>query len=637
MTSFFGLSSSKAGLHGSNSKNSHNHFIESSHSYIQPEDDDILARQEIDHQRTKWKAFMKSRGNIWSEKWLWQNWKMHAELASDFVLKRKLQKLFDSKVKTRKKLKKLIRNGVPPEYRGLVWWACSGAEDKKNSSHSDRQYLVMVQRSKELEHSQISHDIDKDLKRTFPDIMKSNTKYDIHDSLRRVLLAFAVRNNSIGYCQSMNYICGLLLFHMDEEHSFWVLSALIEDILPLNYYNATLIGARIDQQVFQSCIAWKLPRLHAVFKATDTLLEPILCPWFLCLYINVLPLYSVCRVWDCLFWEGNTVLFRIGLTMLTSKAKYILHAKDFLSIYGILKSQNSAHGSTSFSSFQLESPSHSDDTRDRTNTTTSAVTTTTTSDSSTPATLGATVSDTGHLINSAFGFKWIKFVPIEQIENLRRKFAEIMDTELQVATANSLMADTTVTPTATKKKAYRMFFHGNSRMNDKKGKLVSHSNSNDSLDSTAMQSSSLDSPSTAAATSDLAGELQESEGGSGAAGGGKKRRNMSILIQSILQETDVNNLRQLALQMDEGLGSEVEKFAKEMHEQGSANTSTGTSHKNSSLGMSKDSHKHSHDDGDDDDDDEQEDDDEEEDEEEEGDHVDDAIGYHDEEDNKGIV
>ena len=86
----------------------------------------------------------------------------------------------------------------------------------------------MVQRSKELEHSQISHDIEKDLKRTFPDIMKINTKYDIHDSLRRVLLAFAVRNNNIGYCQSMNYICGLLLFHMDEEHSFWVLSALIE-------------------------------------------------------------------------------------------------------------------------------------------------------------------------------------------------------------------------------------------------------------------------------------------------------------------------------------------------------------------------------------------------------------------------
>jgi hypothetical protein len=58
MTSFFGLSTSK----GSGGKNSNQqNFLENSYSYIQPEDDDILARQEIDNQRIKWKSFMKSR------------------------------------------------------------------------------------------------------------------------------------------------------------------------------------------------------------------------------------------------------------------------------------------------------------------------------------------------------------------------------------------------------------------------------------------------------------------------------------------------------------------------------------------------------------------------------------------------
>ena len=109
----------------------------------------------------------------------------------------------------------------------MVWWACSGAEDKRAEASSDQQFAVMVQRSNELDHS-VTHDIEKDLKRTFPELMKENTKYYINDSLRKVLLAYAVRNSAIGYCQSMNYICALLLFHLEEERAFWVLAALIE-------------------------------------------------------------------------------------------------------------------------------------------------------------------------------------------------------------------------------------------------------------------------------------------------------------------------------------------------------------------------------------------------------------------------
>eukprot|EP01033_Poteriospumella_lacustris_P019667 gene19667-14280_t len=69
---------------------------------------------------------------------------------------------------------------------------------------------------------------------------------------------------------------------MDEEPAFWTLSALIEDILPPNYYSASLLGGRIDQQVFQSCLAWKLPKIYEVFRNTNTMLEPVICPWFLC-------------------------------------------------------------------------------------------------------------------------------------------------------------------------------------------------------------------------------------------------------------------------------------------------------------------------------------------------------------------
>ena len=210
------------------------------------------------------------------------------------------------------------------------------------------------------------------------------------------------------------------------------------DILPKNYYNSTLIGGRIDQQVFQSCIAGKLSKIHAVFKATDTILEPILVPWFLCLYINVLPLYTVCRVWDCLFWEGNTILFRIGLTMMNSKSKQLLQAYDFLTVYSILK--RTLPGKSH--SFQLESAHHhhsntntntnGEDAGEYPSTVTSDTTSTTTTTNITATVGGGTsvsMSDTEGLLHSAFGYKWIKFVPVQQIEALREKFGQLMDSE----------------------------------------------------------------------------------------------------------------------------------------------------------------------------------------------------------------
>mmetsp|Transcript_12339 Transcript_12339/g.18504 ORF Transcript_12339/g.18504 Transcript_12339/m.18504 type:complete len:828 (-) Transcript_12339:237-2720(-) len=179
----------------------------------------------------------------------------------------------------------------------------------------------------------------------------SHTPETFLAALRRVLLAYALHNPRVGYCQSMNYICALLLFHIrDEDRVFWILAVIVEDICA-NYYIPSLIGVRADNLAFQAILAHYFPKLFAVFKAADALLEPIIMPWFLCLYVNALPLYAVCRVWDCLFWQGREVLFRIGLQLLNSKAQKIQQECDYSAIYSLLKSENMGHGS----SFQLES------------------------------------------------------------------------------------------------------------------------------------------------------------------------------------------------------------------------------------------------------------------------------------------
>jgi hypothetical protein len=370
--------------------------------HVLPEEQDSAAQKELEIQRSKWDTFLQSRPNIWNEEWLWMNRLVPTDNGGP--IKKKFMQMFNSKTKLRKRVKSLIRSGVPPELRGDVWYACAGAATKMKSCSRDQQYPELVKHLHELDNTLIAVDIEKDLLRTFPEKICAEDK-KLVDTLRRLLRAYALRNPVVGYCQSMNYICALLLFHMEEERAFWTFASLLEDILPNDYYIPSLIGGRIDQQVFQSCVAWKLPKVHEAFRTTNTVLEPIICPWFMCLYVNVLPIYAVCRVWDCLFWEGSVVLFRIGLTLVKSKSNEIIRATDFIGVYSVLKGSHvKSH------SFELEiSPENQiEDT----------------------ATIDRSVmSDAEFLIQSAFGYRWLRSVPKQQVEVLREKFSTLLKEE----------------------------------------------------------------------------------------------------------------------------------------------------------------------------------------------------------------
>lgn len=86
--------------------------------------------------------------------------------------------------------------------------------------------------------SPFEEEIEKDLRRAFPKHQFFQNDLNI-DMLRRVLTAYAWRNPIIGYAQSMNMICGSLLFVLPEEAAFWVLVSVCEDVVP-GYYNKSL-------------------------------------------------------------------------------------------------------------------------------------------------------------------------------------------------------------------------------------------------------------------------------------------------------------------------------------------------------------------------------------------------------------
>ncbi|MGH0166925.1 UNVERIFIED_CONTAM: hypothetical protein FKN15_051738 [Acipenser sinensis] len=153
-----------------------------------------------------------------------------------------------------------------------------------------------------------------DMHRTFPDNVhfRKNADPCLQQTLFNVLLAYGHHNRNVGYCQGMNFIVGyLILITKDEEKSFWLLDALLGRILP-DYYSPAMLGLKTDQEVLGELVKLKVP---AVAELMET--------------HNVMWTLTVLRIWDCLFYEGSKIIFRVALTLIKHNQAYIQQATNF--------------------------------------------------------------------------------------------------------------------------------------------------------------------------------------------------------------------------------------------------------------------------------------------------------------------
>jgi len=108
-----------------------------------------------------------------------------------------------------------IRGGVPPPLRGVVWPSIAGAHD--SDLHSEFSKL-----SNEI--SPYDGLIGKDVGRSFPNVEMFREKDgEGQKMLGRVLKAFSLYDDKIGYCQGLGFVVGPLLMHMSEPEAFAIL------------------------------------------------------------------------------------------------------------------------------------------------------------------------------------------------------------------------------------------------------------------------------------------------------------------------------------------------------------------------------------------------------------------------------
>ncbi|KAI6246731.1 GTPase-activating protein [Erysiphe necator] len=263
------------------------------------------------------------------------------------------------------KIKRYIRKGIPPSWRGEAWFHYAGGPAML--AKYPGVYDDLVRRSFLGDMKQIDDEIiERDLNRTFPDNIKfkpdrdpnatspeeENFETPILQSLRYVLRAFSIYHPRIGYCQSLNFLAGLLLLFMNEEKAFWMLNIITRIFLP-GTHSLTLEGANIDLGVLMSSVKDMMPSIWAKIgneldgqPSITTVSAPMRLPpvtlcttaWFMSCFIGTLPIETTLRVWDSFFYEGSKTLFRIALTIFKLGEPQIRAVTDPMEIFQVVQS-----------------------------------------------------------------------------------------------------------------------------------------------------------------------------------------------------------------------------------------------------------------------------------------------------------
>ncbi|KAL8210665.1 hypothetical protein R6Q57_005102 [Mikania cordata] len=246
----------------------------------------------------------------------------------------------------KQELEFLVQGGVPMALRGELWQAFVGVKARHIKDYYQNLLLPDSKKDNNIDHEKSEVDeanskpmidsvdvpekwklqIEKDLPRTFP----GHPALDEggRNALRRLLTAYARHNPSVGYCQAMNFFAGLLLLLMPEENAFWALLGILDDYFE-GYYSEEMIESQVDQLVFEELVRERFPKLVNHLDYLGVQIAWVSGPWFLSIFMNMLPWESVLRVWDVLLFQGNRVmLFRTALALMELYGPALVTTKD---------------------------------------------------------------------------------------------------------------------------------------------------------------------------------------------------------------------------------------------------------------------------------------------------------------------
>eukprot|EP01120_Amphizonella_sp_Union-15-10_P008895 TRINITY_DN3287_c0_g2_i1.p1 TRINITY_DN3287_c0_g2~~TRINITY_DN3287_c0_g2_i1.p1 ORF type:complete len:538 (+),score=80.31 TRINITY_DN3287_c0_g2_i1:55-1668(+) len=223
-----------------------------------------------------------------------------------------LQDMSNWRAERRMALTQAVLEGIPMKLRPLAWKAFIGMDIVKFKTQRDKLYDTLKALPAN-DHS--SHQIELDINRTYSNHRLFKEMGGTGQAqLFRILNSYSYFNPSVGYCQGMSFLGGVLLMLMSEEDSFWMLIAILERIG--DWYTKNMAGLLRDSKDFNDILGIEMPTLrqHLERHGLDTII--FTSRWFLSLFTDLAEWETVLRIWDIFFWEGVPGVFRCTLGIL---------------------------------------------------------------------------------------------------------------------------------------------------------------------------------------------------------------------------------------------------------------------------------------------------------------------------------
>lgn len=80
--------------------------------------------------------------------------------------------------------------------------------------------------------------------------------------------------------------------------------------------------------ILEDIVRWKFPQLAKRLEDFDKKILSITLGWLMNMYINVLPVATVVRIWDTILLEGDKVLMKIAISLISLNEKSFLNMDD---------------------------------------------------------------------------------------------------------------------------------------------------------------------------------------------------------------------------------------------------------------------------------------------------------------------
>jgi hypothetical protein len=157
----------------------------------------------------------------------------------------------------------------------------------------------------------VVYDIQKDIPRTY-----TVAKFGEHE-LYQVLIALAYVKPSIGYCQGLNFVAGILLLVLQsEEVAFWLLLGMMHKYHMETLFMQGVPDLPLREHQMQYFMKNYLPDLHLHLRKAGIGSELFLSKWVMTIYASYLPLNTLLHVWDCFMVQGWKAVFKVGIAIL---------------------------------------------------------------------------------------------------------------------------------------------------------------------------------------------------------------------------------------------------------------------------------------------------------------------------------